>query len=135
METLLCDLIREHYMACQISRMDWDPGALMDALDDVRMERYDGYYDPEGRENLFDEVLGLLELVCKRRAATMLALKVTGHCLPLELVDMVRDHLCNDGELRAVGGESPADENLSFDGDELDDGEKRVNEEGPVGGE
>lgn len=109
MEKLMCDLIREQYTASQRSKTDWVPEELMEKMNEVRSERYAcevdfGECDPTDREHLFDESLSLLEIVWSRRVATVLATRAVGHLLPPELVDMVRDCICSDVELRVVSG-------------------------------
>lgn len=107
MDKLMCDLIREHYTAVQISKVEWDTDQLLEEIAEVREERYPcemdfGECDPRDRENAFENSIDLLELIESRRVATMLASKVTAHLFPPELVDMVRDYICSDEELRVA---------------------------------
>ena len=111
MDEFMCDLIREHYTAAQRSKMDWAPHELLEEIREVREERIPcevdfGDCDPRDREEAFENAVGLLELVESRRVATVLATKVVGHLFPSELVDMVRDCICGDEELRVVGSQS-----------------------------
>lgn len=107
MDDLICDLIREHYTVLKKSRAEWDSvdlNGLIDQMDEVRSERYPawvdfGNCDQRDREDLFEQSWDLLQIVCYRQVATVLASKVTGHRLPAELVDMVADAICSDEEL------------------------------------
>lgn len=65
------------------------------------VEEFD-WVDRSDRKHLFTKSVKLLKLVCARCAATMLAEAVTADDLPPELVDMVRDYICDDDELRAA---------------------------------
>ena len=79
----------------------WDTAGLIEQINEIRFGGRDGSagFDPENREALFEKALELLQLVQSRRVAVMLADKVTGHQLPVELVEMVRDYICGDKSL------------------------------------
>ena len=119
-DKLMCELIREHYTAAPSSTTGWDPTMMTEEILETRgegnysngdFEDYYGVYcppcfeeefDQKDRKHLFKKSIRLLKLVCAREAATMLAEAVTADFLPPELVEMVRDSICDDEELRVA---------------------------------
>jgi hypothetical protein len=91
MDELMCELIHEHYTAAQSSTTDWDPTMLMQEIAEMPITptgNFQDYYggkcsidfedefEEEDRKHFFEKSVKLLELVCSRRAAIMLAAKI-----------------------------------------------------------
>lgn len=109
MDGLMCELIRLQYWACEVSNVDWEPMELIKQMGNINwmggtyLMRPRDHHEMDELElsGTFDSSRYLLQLACQRQTVTMLADRLTGHILPPELVEMVRDYICDEEELLA----------------------------------
>ena len=104
MDDLMVQIIRSQYTTVRASKQDWDPSELHERIETLVQDEIHAEFLTHGRrdtEGLFQCARRLLYNVVARKAAILLTHKVVGDRLPIELVEMIQDFVCNDEDLRS----------------------------------
>ncbi len=102
---LMATLIRDKYRESQASKEVWDPSTIRGEIKAVASTAHANGdfngppFDEGDTDGLFGVPLLLLYTDAARHAAMILAEKVAGHRLPLELVLIIRDFTCDEKPL------------------------------------